>query len=192
MSGFLQPESDNAVPFLEPDVQTNDETMDSGTNAGGFLEPETDVRQTADDPKEEEEDQEEEVTAKEEEEEDQEKEAKEGGRRRSRRRTLRSRVVMWRIPGSSWTPRPLEEWTVHRTDLGKISGWSHSQFYFKKEDFYMSPELLELGPNSVSSVTLELLELGPNSVSSVTELSGLVVTWFRYRGTTEPLSSAAW
>ena len=78
MSGFLQPESDNAVPFLEPDVQTNDETMDSGTNAGGFLEPETDVRQTADDPKEEEEDQEEEVTAKEEEE-DQEKEAKEGG-----------------------------------------------------------------------------------------------------------------
>ena len=77
MSGFLQPESDNAVPFLEPDVQTN-ETMDSGTNAGGFLEPETDVRQTADDPKEEEEDQEEEVTAKEEEE-DQEKEAKEGG-----------------------------------------------------------------------------------------------------------------
>ena len=79
MSGFLQPESDNAVPFLEPDVQTNDETMDSGTNAGGFLEPETDVRQTADDPKEEEEDQEEEVTAKEEEEEDQEKEAKEGG-----------------------------------------------------------------------------------------------------------------
>ena len=79
MSGFLQPESDNAVPFLEPDVQTNDETMDSGTNAGGFLEPETDVRQTADDPKEEEEDQEEEATAKEEEEEDQEKEAKEGG-----------------------------------------------------------------------------------------------------------------
>ena len=79
MSGFLQPESDNAVPFLEPDVQTNDETMDSGTNAGGFLEPETDVRQTADDPKEEEEeDQEEEATAKEEEE-DQEKEAKEGG-----------------------------------------------------------------------------------------------------------------
>ena len=78
MSGFLQPESDNAVPFLEPDVQTNDETMDSGTNAGGFLEPETDVRQTADDPKEEEEDQEEEVTAKEVEE-DQEKEAKEGG-----------------------------------------------------------------------------------------------------------------
>ena len=56
----------------------------------------------------------------------------------------------------------------------------------------MSPELLELGPNSVSSVTLELLELGPNSVSSVTELSGLVVTKFRYRGTTEPLSSAAW
>ena len=53
-------------------------------------------------------------------------------------------------------------------------------------------ELLELGPNSVSSVTLELLELGPNSVSSVTELSGLVVTKFRYRGTTEPLSSAAW
>ena len=78
MSGFLQPESDNAVPFLEPDVQTNDETMDSGTNAGGFLEPETDVRQTADDPKEEEEeDQEEEATAKEEE--DQEKEATEEG-----------------------------------------------------------------------------------------------------------------
>ena len=53
MSGFLKPESDEtAVPFLEPDVQTKDE------KAGGFLEPETvvrqmdetDVRQTADDP----------------------------------------------------------------------------------------------------------------------------------------------